>query len=652
MPGTELGKAYVQIVPKATGIQSSIEKELGGPGAEAGKSSGIKIGTAIKSAIIAAGIGTAIKAAVSEGAKMEQSFGGLDTIYGAAADEAKRYAAEAAKAGISANDYAEQAVSFGASLKQAFSGDTTKAVEAANTAILDMTDNAAKMGTPIESIQNAYAGFAKQNYTMLDNLKLGYGGTKTEMERLLKDAKKLSGVEYNIDNLGDVYNAIHVIQGEFGLTGVAAAEARTTLSGSLGAMKAALSNTLGNLALGEDIGPSLSVLGETVMSFLTNNLIPMVKNLLMALPELATALAEQAPTILMALSQSLIDAIPVLIPAVVDAVFTIAEKLTDPETVSMLLGAVIQVAGAVFEGLIAALPDLMSGLSVIGGNLLTILGNVLEPVIEFVKGVWGEMTGWFDEKIIQPIAGFFTDLWNGIVTAFDTIIGPWLEIARRAFAIFDEKIVQPISNAFNDLWYGVVSVATGAWETVKKVFTPVVEWFRNVFSKAWEAVRNVFSAGGKIFDGIKDGIANVFKNVVNRIIDGINYVVAVPFNAINSTLNTLRGVNILGVKPFGWIGTISVPQIPKLAKGGIVDEPTLLEAGEGDSAEAIIPLDKLWREMRMMWADTLSNGGNNAALGNVTINVYAAEGQSAEDIADVIMYRIQEATERRAAALT
>lgn len=170
----ELAKAYIQIIPSAKGIKGAISQELGGEASTAGESAGKSIASRIKGAIAAAGIGTAIaaalKAAIGEGAKLEQSFGGLDTIYGEAAAEAKQFAYEAAQAGISANDYAEQAVGFGASLKQAFGGDTKKAVKAANTAILDMTDNAAKMGTPIENIQNAYAGFAKQNYTMLDNL--------------------------------------------------------------------------------------------------------------------------------------------------------------------------------------------------------------------------------------------------------------------------------------------------------------------------------------------------------------------------------------------------------------------------------------------------------------------------------------------------
>lgn len=167
---TELGKAFVQIVPSAKGISGAISKELGGEAASAGKSAGLNIVGALKEVIAAAGIGTAIKTALEAGGNLQQSFGGLDTLYGDAADAAKKYAVEAAAAGISANSYAEQAVSFGAALKSAFGGDTAKAAEAANTAIMDMADNAAKMGTPIENIQTAYQGFAKQNYTMLDNL--------------------------------------------------------------------------------------------------------------------------------------------------------------------------------------------------------------------------------------------------------------------------------------------------------------------------------------------------------------------------------------------------------------------------------------------------------------------------------------------------
>lgn len=322
----DLGSAYVNIVPKAPGIESKVEGLLngGGGGAEkAGTSLGKKLLGGISALGIGAAVGSMLKESFEAGGALQQSFGGLDTIYGEAAGAAKEYAKEAAAMGISMNSYAEQAVSFGASLKQAYGGDTMAAAEAANTAIMDMADNAAKMGTPLESIQNAYQGFAKQNYTMLDNLKLGYGGTKEEMQRLLADAEAFSGVHYDIENLGDVYNAIHVIQGELGLTGVAAGEAETTLTGSMGAVKASWENVMAALTTGEGLEEAMANMTTSVGNFATN-VITMLSNLAPQLPDLILGLAdvviENAPTfiesgveLMVQLAVGLVQAIPQII---------------------------------------------------------------------------------------------------------------------------------------------------------------------------------------------------------------------------------------------------------------------------------------------------------------------------------------------------
>lgn len=322
----DLGSAYINIVPKAPGIEGQIEDILneGGGGADAaGTSIGKKLVGGIAKLGIGAAVGKMVKDSFEAGGALQQSFGGLDTIYGESSGKMKEFAASAAQAGISMNSYAEQAVSFGASLKQAYGGDTLAAAEAANLAILDMADNAAKMGTPLENIQNAYQGFAKQNYTMLDNLKLGYGGTKEEMERLLADAQKISGVEYNIDNLGDVYSAIHVIQGELGLTGVAAGEAATTFTGSLGAVKASWENVMAALTTGEGLDEAMANLSASVGNFGTN-VITMLQALAPQIPDLilglADAIIDQAPTfiasgveLIVKLAVGLIEAIPQLI---------------------------------------------------------------------------------------------------------------------------------------------------------------------------------------------------------------------------------------------------------------------------------------------------------------------------------------------------
>ena len=377
-----LGTAYVQIVPSAQGISGSISNILDPEASAAGTSAGLKIGAFAKKALIAAGVGAAfvklVKSSMAEGGKLQQSYiGGLETIYGDAAGAAREYAKEAAKAGISMNTYSEQAVSFGASLRQAYGGDTKKAVEAANMAILDMADNQAKMGTDITSIQNAYQGFAKQNYTMLDNLKLGYGGTKTEMQRLLKDAEALTGKKYDISNLGDVYEAIHVIQGELGLTGVAAAEADGTFTGSLASMKAAAQNFLGELALGMDVSDSLSVLLTSANTFFFNNFIPMLGNIVKALPGAIAAFIQQGAPMLM---QSILN----LLSTIGTSIGNVANSLTGEKvqawlttTLPKILSAADGIMSSFLEGLLRNIGKIALAVGKIGLTIIKGLGSAI-----------------------------------------------------------------------------------------------------------------------------------------------------------------------------------------------------------------------------------------------------------------------------------
>ncbi|WP_454389050.1 phage tail protein [Streptococcus sp. Marseille-Q8145] len=308
------GKVVIQVDMNGDKAQSGVARlkgMVGGlseSGAQLGSVFKSVLGANIVSGALISGIqslGSAVKGvfstALDEGAKLQQSFGGIDTLYQGAEDTMKQYATAAASAGISANTYAEQAVSFGASLKQALGGDAVKAAQMADKAIMAMADNSAKMGTDIGSIQQTFQGFAKQNYTMLDNLKLGYGGTKQEMERLLNDAGKLEkamGKKFDINNFADIVEAIDLVQQELGIAGVAAEEAKTTFSGSFEAMKASASNFLANLTLGEDIGPSLKALISSTSTFLLGNFLPMVGNIMRQLPKaISGALAEAGPQI-------------------------------------------------------------------------------------------------------------------------------------------------------------------------------------------------------------------------------------------------------------------------------------------------------------------------------------------------------------------
>lgn len=345
---TELGQAYVQIMPSAKGISGSIQRQLDPEATAAGQSAGSKIGSGLKIALVAATAATAavvgkvIKDSLSEGAQLQQSLGGIETLFKGSADKVKKYANEAYRTtGLSANDYMESVTSFSASLLQSMGGDTEKAADKANMAMVDMSDNANKMGTDMGAIQDAYQGFAKQNYTMLDNLKLGYGGTKTEMERLLADAQKLTGVKYDINNLSDVYSAIHAVQEELDITGTTAKESAETFSGSLASMKASYSNFLGNLSLGQDVGPSLKALAETTSTFLFKNFLPMVGNILKALPGAIVTFIKEAIPYVKAAFNELLESISNTFPILGKLIGWVQENAKVFKLlISVLLGAV------------------------------------------------------------------------------------------------------------------------------------------------------------------------------------------------------------------------------------------------------------------------------------------------------------------------
>ena len=276
--GTKLADAYVQIIPVAKGISNNL-KELLGELPEVGEESGEKTGegfaSKLKSVIAKAGltaaIGKVVQEAFTEGAALEQSLGGVETLFKEQADIVKKNAEEAYRtAGLSANEYMENVTSFSASLLSSLGGDTEKAAKIADMAMIDMSDNANKFGTDMSAIQFAYQGFAKQSYAMLDNLKLGYGGSRSEMERLLQDAEKFSKVKYDINNLNDVYEAIHVIQDNLDVTGTTAKEASSTFSGSFASMKAAAKNLLGVMTTGGDADKAFKNLTKTAEVFFGN----------------------------------------------------------------------------------------------------------------------------------------------------------------------------------------------------------------------------------------------------------------------------------------------------------------------------------------------------------------------------------------------
>lgn len=407
---TELAKAYVQIIPSAQGISGKIQQAIEPDAEVAGTSFGGKLVGKIKGVIATAAIGKALASTISEGAALEQSLGGIETLFKDSADKVKANAAKAYQtAGMSANDYMELTTSFSASLLSSLAGDTSKAADVADMAMVDMSDNANKMGTNMEDIKNAYQGFAKQNYTMLDNLKLGYGGTKSEMERLLADAQKISGVEYNIDNLSDVYSAIHVIQGELDITGTTAKEAATTISGSFNSLKAAAQNVMGQITLGMDVGPALNQLATTLVTFAAGNLIPAIWNIVSALP---TAII----TFISALGPQLFTVVSELIPQIVNGIST---------GIPALYASAMQLIGQFNTGIQEQLPTLLQK----GVDFVANITNGILQNLPQIIAMAGHIITYFANTIISSLptilsagASLLLKLVNGIINNLPQIV--------------------------------------------------------------------------------------------------------------------------------------------------------------------------------------------------------------------------------------
>ncbi|CAI3375379.1 phage tail protein [Enterococcus cecorum] len=474
---TELGQAYVQIMPSAKGISGMIQKQIEPESKSAGASAGISLGksmiTAVTGAIAAAGIGKMFAASISEGAALQQSLGGIETLFKDSADTVKNYANQAYKtAGVSANKYMENVTSFSASLISSLGGDTAKAAELANTAMVDMSDNANKMGTDMESITQTYQSLARGNYAMLDNLKLGYGGTKSEMERLMKDAEKLTGEHYTVGDFADTVKAIHAVQESLGITGTTAKEAATTLSGSLASMKAAFSDVLGKLSLGQDIVPSLNALAETTATFLFGNFIPMVGNILKGLPTAITTFISSA----------------------------IPQMTAGLKSVFSDIGVDIDFSGLTskFSGIITAIQPIIHGLKTAFGQLPSLFNSVVSSVTPVIN----TLVSGFSRLDFSGIQTLIASIIPAIQTGFSTmmaIVGPAIDSVVNSFVSMwnaAQPLISVISGAlmpaFQILGSFLGGVIKGALMGISMAFdsvkiaigflTPIITVIVNVFS--------------------------------------------------------------------------------------------------------------------------------------------------------------------------
>lgn len=430
--------------------------------------------TAAVSAATVAAVGAMFigfsKEVVSAYGDYEQLVGGVETLFKDSSDEVKKYATDAYKtAGLSANEYMETVTGFSASLIESLGGDTKKAAELADQAIIDMSDNANKMGTDMASIQNAYQGFAKQNYTMLDNLKLGYGGTKTEMERLLADAQAISGIEFNIDSYADIVNAIHVIQSEMGITGTTAKEAEATISGSINMTKSALQNLV--IGFGNADADIAKLCSDVVssMTSVVKNIKPVVLNIVGALPEALSSLADPMLDLLVDVVDTLSDSIPSVLDHLFDSILSVMPGLLSTfftnvvpkliksmnNTLPKLANGALQIIKSLISSISKSLPQLMRDLSKVIVEIVKILTDPKNIVMligagaELIAGLTeGIVTGAWEliksfPDLVSNIWTSFVDLFDGsaqldgVVESLDEVGGAFEDLSSRAHDALD-----------------------------------------------------------------------------------------------------------------------------------------------------------------------------------------------------------------------
>lgn len=554
MDGTSLGKAYVQIIPSAQGIETKMKEILGDgmpSGEEHGKNYASGLVSTIKKAIAAAGIGIALKSALTEGAALEQSLGGIETLFKGSADTVIANAKRAYQtAGVSANAYMENVTSFSASLISSLGGDTAKAAEVANTAMVDMSDNANKMGTDMVDIQNAYQGFAKQNYTMLDNLKLGYGGTKTEIERLLADAQELTGVEYDINNLSDVYNAIHAIQENLGITGTTSKEASETLSGSFNSMKAAAQDFAGYLTLGMDITPAIQNLVSTASTFLFGNLIPAIGNIFTALPGAIGTFVSTAGTAIsenfsMQMVQGAVNAatdflnnigigiqqnLPTFLAQALPMVLQFSEQLK--ANAGQMIDAGLNLLMGLAQGLADSLPTLIT-------YVPTIISNIANIINENAP------------KLIMTAGGIILTLARGLIAAIPTLIANIPQIIQAIVAVFMAfNWISLGKSAITAIKNGITSKIGAVRSAGTNVLNSISGALQSLPSKLLSIGKNGVSQLGSAIRGGAVAARNAITSVANAIFNGIR---GLPSKLLSIGGNIVRGIWNGITDKVGWL---------------------------------------------------------------------------------------------------
>ena len=603
----------------ATNTASKMSSVMKGIG-----SSAIKVGKGL--AVAGAAAATAVTALVSKSvgafADYEQLTGGVETLFGAGGRSVEEYAQSVGKsvsdiqgkydslmsaqnavlenankaymtAGMSANEYMDTVTGFSASLISSLGGDTNKAADYANSALVDMSDNANKMGTDMESIKNAYQGFAKQNYTMLDNLKLGYGGTQEEMKRLLSDAEKLTGQRYDISSFADITQAIHAIQTQMDITGTTAKEASTTISGSWGSLKAAFQNVLVGLTTGGDMfDQSLDALINTAVTF-GQNIIPAIKGALSGIGYLIEGLA---PVIGETIPPLINDLAPTLANSAVSLISSLVNGLTQSATqFSECLSNMIIVAVA---GISSVVPQLLDAASKIVSNLMQGLTNSMPQIVNgAVTLIEGLVDGLVDNVplLVMGAVQLVASLANGLIANLPRIIDAGVNLITGIVSASYSMMPQIIQNGMQlvvNLAVGLVRAIPQLIAALPRITGAIVKGFKSVnwfdlglqlIKSIWEGIKSI---GSEMWNGVKEKMSELWGGVKNVVSEKLNNIKS-TYDAHGRGLKGATFAAIEGVKEYYRTGYDAINQLTGGKLGEVVNKVSeKMEAVKGKFSEA------------------------------------------------------------------
>lgn len=671
---TELGKAYVQIVPSAQGIKGSIESVIGGEAESAGKSAGGKLSGAIGGAlgglggVLKVGLGAAVagvtaaggavaafgKSAVDSYANYEQLVGGVDKLYGDASGKIQQFADEAYKtSGMSANQYMETATSFSAALVNSLGGDVNKAADMTDVAMRAMSDNANVFGSDMSSVQSAFQGFAKGQYQLLDNLKLGYGGTKSEMERLIADANEYrasigESADLSIDSFADIIQAVQSVQEAQGIAGTTNKEAMTTIEGSATAVKSAWENVITAVGRGEGISEAMQGLADSFFGTgggdgLLNQIIPRIQTTMegigqfisTAAPYIADALptllesilpslTSTALTLLSTLGQVFTDNIGTLLSALIDVATQVTVQIAQAlpemlptiittiitvlvENLPKLLEAAVLIIAALAEALVASIPVFVDGVG-------TILKSIWDLIVKY-GGQFLTKAGEVCGNIIREIVKFFSELPAKMAYYAGFAIGQFI------------KFFMELPGKIKEIWNNVVAGVTSfiadfkakATEGASGFMKNIIDGLKSLPGKVLEIGSNIVKG---IWQGISDGwtwLTDSIKNLANNLLQGVKDALGIESPS----------------KEFAWVGKMVDEGFAK----GIEDNANLVDSALATLSPSI--------SGGSVYANLEGMGSNEQSI---VMNVYPSAGMNEKDLAREINYRLAEQTARKQAA--